>query len=281
MKEDIQTLTFSELDSRLQEKVKKHFSESEYLIPDDWYEYPIEHIKEKYEKKLDIDSKKIEFDIYRNDFNWQGSVNFNNSEMYALIPKKVREYLENSYVVSMSEDFKNGEMVGEYEIDYDRIESMDEQDVMPATISSDVVIIKLKDAKNYEDLIDRYHLQDDTELVDYIEGWFKLFEVAPLFFQDEIEVPIDNYGAVAERILDVASDVLKYEVEDVMEKEAFSGLSDYISDAFDYFVKTLKDEYDYYFTDEYLIEYIGERQFEVIVDESGNQLDIIDLNGEW
>jgi hypothetical protein len=44
---------------------------------------------------------------------------------------------------------------------------------------------------------------------------------------------------------------------------------------------TWKDEYDYFFTDEHFMNEVGERKFEVIFNEDGEQEDIVDLNGEW
>ena len=281
MSDETKLLPFEELSDELQQRVKDHFSNSEYRVPEDWYEFVMEDINERYKDKLDIE-KSIEFDMDRNDFSWKGNVDYTNSEIQKLMPNKLREYDDNGYLSFFSEAFKNGEMVGEYEVDHGFITGQEEVDIMPATISSKkTVMVKLEDVDIYKDLAKKYSI-NDSKLNGYIDGWFESFEAAGLFFQDEAEIDFDEYHEVAESILDSdALEELAQEVEIFMEHHAFDELSDYVSDAFDAFTKSMRDNYEYYFSDEYVLEEVSQKSYEVIFDDDGEQEDIVDLNGEW
>lgn len=283
MSEDVKTLSFDELDDRLQEKVKKHFSESEYLISEDWYEFVVDSIVEKYNGILDINPTSIQYDMDRNTFSWKGTVETSHPVIAALIPSRVKEYLENGYLVEFSEAFTDGAMVGEYEVDYRVITDIEPVDIMPADFSSKYgVIAKLEDVEVYKALVETYSI-DDPEIIGYITGWLALFEAAPLFFQNEAHIDVEEYNEVADYILydgEYANKLIK-KIEIYMETEAFNDLSDYVSDAFNEFTKAMRDSYDYYFTDEYILSEVGEKTFKVTFDEDGEQDHIDNLDGEW
>ena len=282
MSDETKTLPFDELSDELQERVKKQFSESEFLVPDDWHTFIIEDFVEQYKGKLDIDVDSIEFDMYRNDISWKGNVEISHKDIKKLIPWQLKEYEELGYIAFFSEAFKDGEMVGEYELDYTHIDELDSLDIMPAELSSKYgAIIKLEDVNVYKKLAEKHSITD-PKLLGYINGWLYVFETTELFFQEEAHINIDEYNEVSESIIDDDFiDNLKQEIETFMEYKAFNDLSDYVSDDFDDFTKSMRDNYEYYFTDEYVLEEVGQKSYEVIFDEDGEQEDIEDLNGDW
>jgi len=72
MSDEVDVVKFEDLSSELKEKVIENFKNDDYLVPDDWYEHTIDEFLSKYDE-LDIDKKSIQFDTYRNDYEWEGS----------------------------------------------------------------------------------------------------------------------------------------------------------------------------------------------------------------
>lgn len=277
--ENVITIPYDEVDESLKDAIRDHFRNDDYFLHDDWYEFAIEHIEEKYDGQIDIDKKSITFDMYRNDFGWKGDFSFKHKDNKKFIPAKYYEYVENEWVYDVNGDFKDGEINRDYSVDTNLIYQDAEEmifgkqnnfDFHDETIEIPIdffkpIILQLRKKENLPNWI-----------IEKIDHWLGLIDAAELFFQNTIEIDKSDKEDI---VSDYGSDLEK-EVEDFMENEFYPTIDDFLTNVFDEFTDALKKEYDYNYSDEYADEVLGDREFQVIVDEDGKQIEVVDLGGE-
>lgn len=277
--ENIITIEYNELDDDIKEKVRDHFRNDAELVPDDWYEWHMEGISEKYEG-LEIDKESITYDMYYNDFGWEGEVDFTNEKIMKLMPKKLFEYDKNEMLYEYDNTFKDGEMNGEYRVDTDNIYRFIVEDVFPFDVDIDRTgesEISINDFRGpITKAIEKYK-EYSIDVENILKKWLNLMDAAELFFQSTITITEEDYDFVID---DLTRDI-EQEVERFMEEECYDKLNDYVSNAFDDFTESLKESYEYYFSDEYADEVLSERTFEVVIDEDEEQIEVVDLNGDY
>lgn len=273
------TISYDDLDENLKDDVRTNFRSDDYFLDDDWYEFALEHIEEKYSGQIEIDKKSISFDMYRNDFNWEGYFSFKHKDNKKFIPVKYYEYVENEWVYDVKGDFKNGEINRDYSVDTNLIYQDAEEmifgkqnnfDFHDETIEIPIdffkpIILQLRKKENLPNWI-----------VEKIDHWSGLIDAAELFFQNTIEIDKSDKEDI---VSDYGSDLEK-EVTDFMENEFYPTIDDFLTNVYDEWVDALKKEYDYNYSDEYADEVLGDREFQVVVDEQGKQIEVVDLGGE-
>jgi hypothetical protein len=275
--ENIITVSYEELNDDLKEQVRNNFREDDYLVPDDWYEWVNEGIKEKY-PAAEIDDD-IEFDMYRNDFKITGHIDPNHSSVTPL-SEDFWKYYDKEWIYDFMTNFENDTVVEDYaigeDIIYDELEEeiFGEGDKYGIEFDGDgkgeaSVLLK----SNLEKAIENY---SDIADVSKLEEWIGHIDAVELFFQDTFEIDETDYDDLLEEI---RTEMVR-KLEGIAE-EAYSQLSEYASNIYDDFVSSMTESYEYYFTDEYADDHLADRTFEVEVDEDGNQLEVVDLNGDW
>lgn len=277
--ENIITIPYDEVDESLKDAIRDHFRNDGYFLEDDWYEFSLEHIEEKYSGQIEIDKKSISFDMYRNDFNWEGYFSFKHKDNKKFIPVKYYEYVENEWVYFVNGDFKDGVINRYYSVDtdiiYQDVEEMifgkqNNFDFHDETIEIPIdffkpIILQLRKKENLPNWI-----------VEKIDHWLDLINASELFFQNTIEIDKADKEDI---VSDYASDLEK-EVTDFMENEFYPMIDDFLTNVYDEWVDSMKKEYEYNYSDEYADQILSDREFQVVVDEQGKQIEVVELGGE-
>lgn len=275
MKNQIKVISFNELNASLKEMVITNFQESEFLVPEDWYEWLLEGLSETY-KFVTIDSESVEFDMYRGDLEYNGEIDMNHKTIKQYLTDEYLEWNKKEWLYDFPTNFESTELSDEFYIDRNLIfeelegEIFNNEDLIvvdgKVTIPISVVSSVEKAIKDHKEL----------DSIKFLKEILNLINVAELFFQNEIVVEEDEY------------DDFMYEISTEMEIEIESTANDIIdsinselSEVYDNYKFSLQNAYNHYYTVEYAEENLSDRKFEIEFDENGNQLEVIDLNGEW
>lgn len=272
---------YNDLDEELKEKVREHFINDEYLVPEDWYQYIIESFEEKYENIINFDMAHMSFDMDRRDFNLNGYMYFDHPEISKLIPKKFDEYDEKGWFYSIEDEFVNGEITKEHELDELSIQLFITEDVFLYDLTEDFVNGKAEiDVKSYKKHMDdnlKKYGHYSEKVSDIFKKWIDLLSASEVFFQDYIEIEEDDYNHVLGSLID---DTI-YEVDTFMTEKYYENIEPFIRGVHNEFIDNLTSSYEYYFSEEYADVSLDGRMFEVELDEDGNQEEVIDLDGEF
>lgn len=278
--ENIITVPYSEVDERLKDDIRDHFRNDDYFLNDDWYEFALEHIEQKYDGQVEIDKKSISFDMYRNDFNWEGYFSFKHKDNKKFIPVKYYEYVEAEWIYDVNGDFKNDEIRQDYSIDTNLIY----QDALNILFGRDIKL-EYNEHDIAEVTIDVFKpglinaLQKDNlapMVKEQLNRWLQMVEASEIFFQPTVEIDKSDVVDIGD---DFGSDLEK-EVTDFMEDTFYPAIDEFLSHLYDEWVDALKKEYDYNYSDEYADEILSDREFQVVVDEQGKQIEVVDLGGD-
>lgn len=271
---EVQTIDYNDLNDDLKEQVRKNYQNTDYLVPDDWYEWVWENVVEVYgQEGIDLDSDSLQFDLYRNDFEFKGSIDISHEKIKPLISDKLFEYIEKEWLQDFSTSFETTEFNDDSYVNRDIIYSDLETELFgdSVVIDGDNVLIPLSMEATYLEAIKKYSNLSGNETEEKITG---LFTAAEMFFQTEIELDETEFLDYLSALSSECERLVEIELESTQDK--FKGL---LEDVWSYLKKDLNDSHDYYYTDEYADEQLYDKDFEVTVDAEGNQLEIEDLDG--
>lgn len=282
MAEEIVEKSFDELDSDLQEKVIENFLNDDYLLPDDWYQSTLDDIIERH-KELDIDEKSIGFDVYRNDYEWEGTIEYEMVEgIKDAVPERFFKYIDDTIVYDLNVKFENSEIENDFHIDDDLIIQNIKDEIFPNDyefVDNGKVEISIDGFRSsLEQGIKKY--KEYSEPFEILTKWLEAVEISEMFFQDTVELE--------EEEVDVFTGSLRLDFErDIHEcaDKFYDFLNNHISEVHDEYSQGISKDYEYYTSREYAIDNLSSKTFDVTVeiDEDGNeeQIGIDDLNGNW
>lgn len=270
---ETQTIVYSDLTDDLKDKVRENFRNDNYLVPDDWWEFIWENIVEMYkEDGIDLDSDSLQFDLYRDSIDFNGSIDIYHEKIKPLMSDKLHNYIDKEWLQDFSTDFETDEFGDSYvnkDIIYDDLKSQLFGD--RESEDDENVLVPIDHEDDYNAVFDKYTFLQENKTAIEIKG---KFVAAGMFFQTEIEIDIDEFNdLIDEFATDIETDV-ENELESIQDK-----FKDLLIDLRDYIKKDLNESHDYYYTDEYADEHFDGKEFEVTVDAEGNQIEIDDLDG--
>lgn len=277
MEENTISISYTDLDDNLKDEVRENFRNDDYLVPDDWWSWELEGLKESF-PLVDFNEDKVEFDIYRNDFNIQGSIDTQHSDAPKL-SDKFYEFYDKEWLYDVMFNFNNSEFHQDYSIGEDTIYDDIEREIFPEDIEVDGGKIELDVSifkKPLQDALEKYNSLKNPDITNQLEQWLREIDAAGIFFAESIVIEEDDY----DNFLEELRGEMVSQAESLVE-EAYDTMQPILDDFYSTFVDRLKQSYDYYYTDEYADEALSDKTFEVEVDEDGNQLEVVDLNGEW
>lgn len=274
-------IDYDDLDEDLKNQVREHFRSDPFLIPDYWYEDILENIIVEY-GSIDMNKSDIEFDLDRNTFKIEGSVYLDEPEIEQLISSKYSVYVdEKEWLSPVNDTFYNNEMNRGYEIDDDVILVDIEEEIflnIEIYFNEEKANINISDFKSqFENALTKYK-DGDKKAVEILTHWLTLMDTSEnIFFQDTIEITEDEYSDMLYGLVSsISTDIKNY-----IENEFYEKLDEFVSKIYDEIVNNLKKTYEYYFEDDYADESLQDKQFEVLIDNEQNQIDVIDLDGQW
>jgi len=272
---------YENLDKHLKDQVKEHFFNDAFLVPFEWDEHILDDLEEKYDSIINFDRNRIKYNMDIKTFNLSGNVYLEHPDIEKLLPKKYHFWDEKGWFYSINDEFVNGEMNREFEIDELAIQFFVEEEMFGYDISDDSIngLIEL-DINKFKPIFKKnieIYKDYNPKVLDILKKWLELMETSEnLFFQTTIEVEEDDCNFIIGKIID---EIIN-EIETFMEDTFFDKLDVYVDGVFDEFKNNLISAYEYYFSDEKAEVSLGEKIYEVIIDEDGNQIEIVDLDGE-
>ena len=273
-------INYNDLDNNLKEEVRQNLREDEFLVPDDWYEFVLDDVNDN-EKWIGItlDRDKIEFDLYRDTMIIEGDIDLDKEPFKKYLTDEYHLWVEKGWIEDFPTEFQNQTLDDSLYIDEDKIFEEIEDDIFGGEIDLDddgdilfnkSIIDRLKKA------FEKYN-EDFPNEAKILNDWVTEIETAvDIFFQDNITVPKSNYELF---LSDIAMEMRK-NIEDVLESIQ-EKINWELEDFYFYLKNKLRESYDYYFSDEYLDEILSDKTFEVVIDDDGNQSEIIDLDGTY
>lgn len=274
------SIEYNELDEKLKKEVRENFLNDPYLLPDDWDDDIMYYLEEKYKNEINFTPETMYFDLNTNTFDLSGNVELGNTTIEKMIPEKYFEYSEKDWFYSVGTEFVNGEMLKDFELDELNIQLYIEQDVFIYDLSNDFTDGKLSiDINKYkpvfEKALNKYGHYSD-KVVSILKKLLETMTASEFFFQSTIELSGEDYDQVTGILINKLID----EINTFMENEFYDKIEEFVSEVYEEFKSNVKGNYNYYFSDEFADVSLDGRIFEVIIDEEGNQQEIVDLDGE-
>lgn len=273
-------VSYNDLDKNLKDQVRDNFREDEFLVPDDWWHETIQDMKEADKwKGIDLDEDSIEFDLYRNSMDIKGSIDLYQPPFKKHIPTEFERWEDKGWFYDFSTNFENYELDDEHYVNRDVIFEELEEEIFnneELIVVDEKMTLTTSLIPTMEKAITVYKKDYPTE-IGILETWVgKLEAASTIFFQDSIEIDESDY----EKFMSDLSTGIENQIDGVLRE-----LRENINGELEEFYDTLKDQlqksYDEYYEDDYADANLEDRTFEVIVDEDGNQIEVVDLNSEW
>ncbi len=272
-------INYDDLDENLKERVRENYRNSGDIVPEDWSEFIFEDFSENH-KEFTIDENSIEYDIYRNQFKITGDIDPQHEIFKSCIPDELQIYLDDERVYDISDSFIYGDGIrNEYYIDDDLIQSEIFNKIFQSDIDIEVDnnMIELEITTFKDGLINSLTLLEKYEVdLSVIKTWISTMEASELFFQHSINISESDY----DNLLDSLYTYEHSKIQSLIEDEYYPAVDQIISKTFGDLWEILKSSYEYFYTDESIDGVLQDKTFEVEIDGNGNQIDILDLDGE-
>jgi len=272
--ENIETVGYADLDENLKDQVKENFRNSDFLVPDDWWQWIVESISEKY-SGININEQDLEFDIHRNSYNFEGNIDLNDAQFSKYLTDDYVKWDAAEWFSDFSTKFTNTELDYSVYINEDIIFDDLEAEFFgnkSLIVDEGQVSFPLNMIGDLSDAISKYGSMGVD--VSFLKEMINAINAAQLFFQENAIVSAAEY----DDFMSTITTDMKHKIEDDM-----GDIVDEINTELAAFYNDLKDDlinsYEYYYEDAYADEQLGDKIFDVIIDENGNQIEILDLNG--
>jgi hypothetical protein len=278
--ENTKQISYNDLDDNLKDQVRENFRDDEYLVPDDWYHWVLEDLGENEKwKGIDLDEDSLEFDMYRGSMSIKGSIDLDEVPFKKHLTDNYHLWDEKEWFYDFPTNFEDYTLDDSYYVQRDIIFEEMEEEIFNGEeliVENGEMILTSSLIKPMKEAFNKYSTDfpDETQT---LKEWINELEAAmDIFFQDEITISEEVYDTFMEDITTEMERKIESELEEI--QEAINGE---LEEFYDSLKNNLQSSYDYYYTDEYADANLEDRTFEVEVDEDENQLEVLDLNGEW
>lgn len=270
-------LSYDEIDEILKDEIREHYLTGDFVVPDDWFEMAYDVFEEDF-PMFDINRDDIEIDIYRNEYKITGSLNVLYKDIPPL-PEEFLEYYDKALVYDVMFTFDNNEFTKDHYIDTDAIQSDIESSIFPNDVEVDAGEIELSIAQFAEPLKNaqiKYKTLDNKEIDDIFKQWLDKINASNIFFAETFTISEDSYDS----LLITLNIEIENKIADLVE-ETYDLYQPLLDNFYDKFREHFKESYESYYSYERADGHLTYRKFEIVVDENNNQLDVVDLDGEF
>jgi len=265
---------FEDLPQKLKEEIIVNFQEDEFLVPEDWYEWIFDDFVNtmKTEFGIDIDEDSFTFDLYRNELEYRGTIDDGHKSIKEIKSSRLDEFEKESFVYDLPYSFQNYELETEdYYIDTDVIDS---------EIESRIFLDPLEDGEQIEIVfeveqsIEKWlnELGYEPEYKDSLNSIKDGIKASKMFFQDVYNMDLNEFYDLTSEIRAEIESQIENEIELYVEE-----VNNLLEEHYDTLQNSLQTSWDYYYSDEYAKENLEGREFEIEIDEEGNQ-ELVDLS---
>ena len=269
---------FSELNSDLQSGVIKHTRRSERLVPMGHERNVIEMLIKKYEE-VEFNEEEIIKAIRKGKNTLIGTVNYKHEFFVNKIPLKFYKYIEEHYWIGLIyASFIDNKITRAFQTQHDEIEVDLKKEFLPTAFKLGLGDTLTMDMTAFKEMVDKIieDYSDDDYVVETWNSWLNMAKLGEeLFFQDIATITRDEafefYRTIKKKITDSISD-------DIM-PEFWRVIDEHLEMVFNEFII----EIEKYSTDAFISQRIIDVgvTFKVTVDDSGNQLKVVDMDGNW
>ena len=270
-------LSYDEIDEILKDEIREHYLTGDFVVPDDWFEMAYDVFEENF-PMFDINRDDIEMDIYRNEYKITGSLNTSNNNIPPL-PEEFLEYYDKEWVYDMMFDFHNNTFSKDFNIDTEVIYSNIESEIFPDIIEVEngkIDLFTTKFEQPLKNALIKYKNLENDEINEILERWIREIDAANIFFVETITINVDDYDL----LLNELTNEIENKIANLVE-ETYDLYQPLLDDFYDKFRDHFKESYESYYSNESADGHLAYRKFEIVVDENNNQLDVVDLDGEF
>jgi len=277
--ENIKQISYNDLDDNLKDQVREHFREDEYLVPEDWYQWVMEDVGENEQwKGIDLDEESLEFDMYGGSMSIKGSIDLDAEPFKKHLTDNYYLWDEKEWFYDFPTNFEDHSLDDSYYVQRDVIFDEMEEEIFNGEeliVDNGKMTLTVNLIPTMEKALETY--QDFPDEIKILEKWIgELKAATELFFQDELVIDEEEYDTFMSDISTEMERKIENELEEIQE-----AINSELVEFYDSLKNNLQSSYHYYYTDEYADANLEDKTYEVEVDEDGNQLEVVDLNGEW
>jgi len=265
---EIKIVKFEDLPQKLKDEVIANFQEDEFLVPEDWYTWIfddfVDNLKNTY--GIDIDDDTFTFDLYRNELEFRGTIDDSHKFIKDIMSSRLKKYEADEWVYDLPSSFENYELETEdYSIDIDVIDEYIKSNIFLNPLENDS---KIEIEFDIEQAIDKWLNGLDYE-PDYKNLLLSVktgIAASKMFFQDVYNMNVNEFYDLTSEIHAEIESQIENEIELYVEE-----INKFLEEKYDELQTALQSSWDYFYSDEYAEENLNGREFEVEVDEDGNQ----------